>query len=67
VHQITNIKNCFLCPTERENIVEKGFVEMKMLGALGLERIQNRMLPATKIYSLYLRNKKLSIEQLKLI
>jgi hypothetical protein len=66
-HQITNIKNCFLYPTEREYIVEKGFVEMKMLGALGLERIQNRMLPATKIYSLYLRNKKLSIEQLKLI
>lgn len=66
-HQITNIKNCFLYPTEREHIVEKGFVEMKMLGALGLEQIQNRMLPAKKIYSLYLRNKKLSIEQLKLI
>ena len=65
-HQITNVKNCFLYPTEREYIVEKGFVEMKMLGALGLERIQNRMLPAKKIYSLYLRNKKLSIEQLKL-
>lgn len=66
-HQITNIKNCFLYPTEREHSVEKGFVEMKMLGALGLERIQNLMLPATKIYSLYLRNKKLSIEQLKLM
>lgn len=66
-HRITNIKNCFIYPTEREYVIEKGFVDMTMLGSLGLEKIQNRMLPAKKIYSLYLRNEKLSIEQLKLI
>lgn len=66
MHQITSIKNCFLYPTENEHVIEKGFVEMKMLGLLGLEKIQSRMLPAGKIYSLYLRNKKLSIEHLKL-
>ncbi|USI64560.1 LlaJI family restriction endonuclease [Lactococcus petauri] len=66
-HQITKIKNCFLYPTENERIIEKGFVEMKILGELGLEKIQNRMLPAQKMYSLYLQNKKLSVKQLNLI
>lgn len=66
MHQISNIKNCFLYPTERDCVVEKGFVEMEIFGTLGLEKIQNRMLPAKKMFSLYLRNKKLSVEQLKL-
>lgn len=65
-HQITKVKNCFLYPTEGEHVIEKGVVEIKMLGTLGFEHIQNRMLPAKKIYSLYLRNKKMSVEQLKL-
>ncbi|ARD98856.1 LlaJI family restriction endonuclease [Lactococcus lactis] len=63
-HGISNIKNCFLFPTEEDRMKSKGYVEMQMLANLDLSPIQNRMLPATKMYDFYLRNIKLPISKL---
>ncbi|MFK4841245.1 LlaJI family restriction endonuclease [Lactococcus petauri] len=60
------VKNCFLMPTDDEEIVSVGYVNMKMLDDLGLESIQIRKLPAVEIYDDYLRNKKFKIERLNI-
>lgn len=60
------VKNCFLMPTEEEHIVEKGAVRMDMLGALQLERIQVRQLPAKRIFAYYLALKRMKVEELNL-
>ncbi|MEK4627362.1 MAG: LlaJI family restriction endonuclease [Solibacillus sp.] len=65
-HGIQDIKNCFLMPTEQQNIIVKGYVNIEMLDALGLENIQIRQLPAGMVYSHYLANEKLDIELLHL-
>ena len=65
-HGIDDIKNCFLFPTEEDSIQDKGYVQLSMLHGLGLENIQNRMLPASMMYDYYLKNKKMSILKLKL-
>lgn len=61
-----NIKNCFLMPIEGDEIIDKGEVWMNILSGLGLEKIQIRLLPAKKIYDMFLKEKKLDIEDLKL-
>ena len=53
-------------PTEKHEIINNGYVEMKMLHNLLLENIQIRLLPATEIYAYYLQNKKIDIKSLKL-
>lgn len=53
-------------PTENEEIISVGHVNMKMLDALGLESVQIRKIPAVEIYDDYLRNKKFNIERLNL-
>lgn len=63
-HSITNVKNCFLMPTEQQNIINKGHVKMVMLDALGLQSIQIRQLPAGKMYAYYLDNEKMDIDLL---
>lgn len=65
-HGISRVRNCFLMPTDGEEIIDKGYVAMEMLHSLGLENIQVRLLPATKIYSLYTQNKKMDISLLNL-
>ncbi|WP_273716593.1 LlaJI family restriction endonuclease [Leuconostoc mesenteroides] len=60
------VKNCFLMPTEDEEIISVGHVNMKMLDELGLESIQIRKIPAAEIYDDYLRNKKFKIERLNI-
>ena len=40
VHHIAEVRNCFLMPTEENEIVVKGVAKMQMLEALGLENIQ---------------------------
>ncbi len=65
-HGITEVRNCFLMPTEGSLIVDKGTASLGILSSLGLQDIQIRLLPATEVYSHYVANKKFDIETLKL-
>lgn len=57
-NKIKTIRNCFIIPTEENEVIKKGRVELNILGNLGLEPIKVLLLPATQIYQLYLSNKK---------
>lgn len=65
-HNIAVVKNCFLMPTEKENIESVGIARMPMLEALGLENIQVRQIPAKILYEYYLGNRKIDIKRLGL-
>jgi hypothetical protein len=62
----SSVKNCFIMPTEEDHIIEKGAVRMDMLGALQLECIQVRQLPAKHIFSYYLALRRMKIDELNL-
>lgn len=66
VHHIAEVRNCFLMPTEENEIVVKGVAKMQMLEALGLENIQIRLIPAIKLYDCYLSDTHMDIKELKL-
>jgi len=55
-HQL-QVFNAFLFPTEEEKVIDVGFVKLEMMSQLGLKDILLRMLPAEKLYTLYLKNK----------
>ena len=65
-HEFTAVKNCFLMPTEKEVIIDKGEVSMQILSGLGLQNIKVRFLPATMAYDYYLSGMKLNIDCLAL-
>lgn len=65
-YNIKIVKNCFLMPTDNEEIIMKGTVTLAMLKNLGLHDIQIRLLPAKMMYSHYLNNTKLELISLKL-
>jgi hypothetical protein len=65
-HGITDIRNCFLMPTDKPDIVDLGYVSLEMLSNLGLEDIRIRLLPATEMYDLYLHGKRMDISRLRL-
>ena len=65
-HGIQDVKNCFLMPTEQHSVIDKGYVNIEMLDALGLQNIQIRLLPAELMYSHYLANEKMDIGLLHL-
>jgi hypothetical protein len=65
-HGITEIRNCFLMPTDKPEIVDLGYVSLEMLSNLGLEDIGIRLLPATEMYDLYLYGKRMDIARLRL-
>lgn len=65
-HQIPVVRNCFLMPTEGEEVVEKGVVKMGMFEPMGLEDIQIRLIPATKLYECYLSNVHMDVRELRL-
>lgn len=65
-HKIPIIKNCFLMPTNSEEIISKGTVTLAMLKNLGLQDIQIRLLPAKMMYKHYLDNIKFDLSSLKL-
>lgn len=65
-HQISVVRNCFLLPTEGMEIIDAGTASLHMLDALGLEKIQIRLLPVEDMYRLYLRNKKMDVGLLRL-
>ena len=66
VHHIAEVRNCFLMPTEGNEIVVKGVAKMQMLEALGLENIQIRLIPAIKLYDCYLSDTHMDIKELRL-
>lgn len=59
-------KNAFLFPTYANEIENRGNVELKILKTWGLQNIQIIMLPASEINQLYLDNKNLSVDELKI-
>lgn len=65
-HNIPVVKNCFLMPTEKNEIIKKGTARMPMLEALGLENIQIRLIPASMLYERYLAKGKIDIGLLEL-
>lgn len=65
-HNIAVVKNCFLMPTDKNEIIKKGMARMPMLEALGLENIQIRLIPARMLYEHYLAQSKIDIELLGL-
>ena len=65
-HNIAVVKNCFLMPTEGDEIIKKGTVKMPMLEALGLEKIQIRLIPVKMLYEYYLTQRKIDISLLEL-
>lgn len=65
-HTIPVVKNCFLMPTQEDEIIIKGTAKMEMLSALGLEDIQIRLIPAKRLFDCYLKRKRIPIEELNL-
>lgn len=65
-HEFSAVKNCFLLPTENIYIEDKGEVKLEMLENLGLQNIKIRFIPTSLAYELYLSEKKMDIEILKL-
>ena len=65
-HKFTDVKNCFLMPTEKEEVQNKGTVVMKMFRDLNLTDIEVRYIPATTAYRHYLSGTTMDINELKL-
>lgn len=65
-HEFSKVRNCFLMPTEEDDVIEKGEARMCMLEKLGLQNIKVRFLPAAMAYSYYLSGRKMDISKLKL-
>ena len=65
-HEFSMVQNCFLLPTEADDVIEKGEARMCILENLGLQNIKVRFLPATMAYAYYLSGKKMDISKLKL-
>ena len=65
-HGFTEVKNCFLMPTEKSEVEDKGEVSMEMLSGLDLKNIQVRFLPATLAYDCYLSGRIIDISILAL-
>ena len=63
---IAEVRNCFLMPTEGNEIVVKGVAKMQMLEALGLKNIQICLIPAVKLYNYYLSDAHMNIDELRL-
>lgn len=65
-HGIKKVSNCFIMPTEEQDIISKGTVSMNMLDALGLAKIDVRLLPAVDVYTHYLEGSKFEMSRLQL-
>ena len=65
-HGFTKVKNCFLMPTESDEIIDKGEAKMDMLEKLGLQNIKVRFVPAKMVYDHYLSGRKMDINALNL-
>ena len=66
-HCFAVVRNCFLMPTEKEEIEDKGTASMGMLSELGLQDIQVRCVPAKMVFEHYLAGKMLDVDHLGLV
>lgn len=66
-YKIDEVKNCFVMPTQLNQVVNKGNVNMDMFKKLGLQDIQVRLLPADLLFDHYIAQNKLDISILELI
>ena len=65
-HGFTSVKNAFLIPTEEDNVLLNGEVEMGILSGLSNPPLSNILvvkLTARKIYQYYLSGKRLNIKE----
>lgn len=65
-HRFTSVKNAFLMPTEENDVLLSGEVEMGILKGLSNPPLSNILvvkLPASKIYKYYLNGKKVDIHK----
>lgn len=60
-HKFSAVKNCFIMPTENNQVEVQGEVRLKMFADLGLQDIKVRFLPAYMAYIHYLSGKKIDI------
>ena len=65
-HGFNSVVNCFLMPTEKDELIDKGEVKLNILSDLGLQNIQIRQMPAKQAYSHYLAGTKIGIGKLDL-
>lgn len=65
-HSFEKVYNCFLMPTEKDKVIDKGVVSLDMLDEIGLNKIQIREIPAQNMYLYYTKNKKMTLEELDL-
>lgn len=65
-HAIKTVKNCFLMPTEGDDILSVGMVKLPMLEALKLENVQIRKIPAKRLFENYLTGKHMDVTELSL-
>jgi len=65
-HDIQEMRNCFLFPSDGTEVEKIGHVSLNMLRELALENIQLRLLPASVVYDLYLQDKHLDLSWLEL-
>lgn len=65
-HNISSVKNCFLMPTDKDEIICEESVRMKMLSELGLEEIKVRRIPADRLFKCYTSGKKIKVEELRI-
>lgn len=63
---ITKVANCFLMPTEEQEIMDMGTASMPMLDALGLEKIKVRYLPAAKLFDHFVAGTTIDLSELNL-
>ncbi len=61
-HGIQTVKNCFLMPTEKEEVIDLGYARLPMLERLNLENISIRLMPARFMFHCYLENKHLTFK-----
>lgn len=65
-NHFNEVKNAFLMPTEKKEVVKVGSVHMDMLDNLGLSPIQVRELPACALFDAYLHGQKWDLAKLDL-
>lgn len=63
---IPRVINCFLMPTEENNVINAGTASMDMFEKLGFNAIQVRKLPATTMYNNYLNRRNMDLSLLSL-
>lgn len=64
---LEKVFNCFLLPTEEDQVSDIGWAEFAFLNGIGLQHIEVRLLPAGKMFSLYLDNKQMDITELGIV